>query len=239
MCHTARDMATLTCTALLDLPRRLWLHRDSRRGRSRSLRTAHDVSKRKAVLRSQQPTRFKADAHLQRRWPTSGQAWRRAVTERARRCTFTAKVRFATRRSPCCSFSFTCEHHDNTPEHATALAHTVSLRCRHHAVQGRRVRRSPARKTRCHTRRQRRSPAAGSCSPSLGSAVFGFWFAGVVSAALVLLALRALLCVALRCSALPCVRFVCSGRDELIVYQKSRTRNSRERGREVSFGVCV
>ena len=47
--------------------------------------------------------------------------------------------------------------------------------------------------------------------------MFGFWFAGVVSAALVLLALRALLCVALRCSALPCVRFVCSGRDELIV----------------------
>ena len=34
-----------------------------------------------------------------------------------------------------------------------------------------------------------------------GYAVFGFWFAGVVSAALVLLALRALLCVALRCLA--------------------------------------
>ena len=34
-----------------------------------------------------------------------------------------------------------------------------------------------------------------SCS---GYAVFGFWFAGVVFAALVLLALRALLCVALR-----------------------------------------
>ena len=34
-----------------------------------------------------------------------------------------------------------------------------------------------------------------------GHAVFGFWFAGVVSAALVLLALRALLCVALRCLA--------------------------------------
>ena len=30
---------------------------------------------------------------------------------------------------------------------------------------------------------------------------FGFWFVGVVSAALVLLALRALLCVALRCLA--------------------------------------
>ena len=46
-----------------------------------------------------------------------------------------------------------------------------------------------------------------------GYAVFGFWFAGFVSAALVLLAPA---CVALRCSALPCVRFVCSGRDELI-----------------------
>ena len=34
--------------------------------------------------------------------------------------------------------------------------------------------------------------------------------------ALVLLALRALLCVALRRPALPCVRFVFSGRDELI-----------------------
>ena len=31
--------------------------------------------------------------------------------------------------------------------------------------------------------------------------MFGFWFVGVVSAALVLLALRALLCVALRCLA--------------------------------------
>ena len=47
----------------------------------------------------------------------------------------------------------------------------------------------------------------------LGSAVFGFWFTGVVSATLVLLALVVALC----CSALPCVRFVCSGRDELIV----------------------
>ena len=34
-----------------------------------------------------------------------------------------------------------------------------------------------------------------------GSSVFGFWFAGVVSAALVLFALRALPCVALRCPA--------------------------------------
>ncbi len=159
-------MATLTCTALLDLPRRLWLNRYSRRGRSLSIRTAHDFSKRKAVLRSQQPTRLRADAHLQRRWPTSGQGWRRAVTERARRCTFTAKVRFAARRSPCCSFSFTCEHHDNTHEHATAQAHAVSLLCRHHAAQGGRDRRSPARQTRCHARRQRRSPAAGSCTPS-------------------------------------------------------------------------
>ena len=65
-----------------------------------------------------------------------------------------------------CSFSFTCEHHDNTPEHATAQAHAVSLRCRHHAAQGGRDRRSPARQTRCHARRQRRSPGAGSCTPS-------------------------------------------------------------------------
>ena len=49
-----------------------------------------------------------------------------------------------------------------------------------------------------------------------------FLFVGVVSAALVLLALRALPCVALRCPALPCValrclacvRFVCSDRDD-------------------------
>ena len=45
---------------------------------------------------------------------------------------------------------------------------------------------------------------------------FGFRFAGVVFAALVLLASCALLCVALA-PALPCVRFVCSGRDELTV----------------------
>ena len=40
--------------------------------------------------------------------------------------------------------------------------------------------------------------------------MFGFWFAGVVSAALVLLALRALLCVALLspCVALRCLAFV-------------------------------
>ena len=47
-----------------------------------------------------------------------------------------------------------------------------------------------------------------------GSAVFGFRFAGVVLAALVLLALRALLCVALRCFAFVlCV----PGRHELIL----------------------
>ena len=56
--------------------------------------------------------------------------------------------------------------YDNTHEHATAQAHAVSLLCRHHAAQGGRDRRSPARQTRCHARRQRRSPGAGSCTPS-------------------------------------------------------------------------
>ena len=38
-------------------------------------------------------------------------------------------------------------------------------------------------------------------------------------------------CVALCCSALPCVRFVCSGRDELIIYV-----NREERGRSAAHG---
>ena len=52
-----------------------------------------------------------------------------------------------------------------------------------------------------------------------------FRFAGVVLVALVLLALRALLCVALRRPALPCVRFVFSGRDELISTRTSSPYN--------------
>ena len=49
--------------------------------------------------------------------------------------------------------------------------------------------------------RRFRFSVVGGFEECSGSAVFGFWFAGVVSAALVLLALRALPCVTLRCPA--------------------------------------